>query len=163
MKKIGTLAGFQSDCGRCGHRTRIVRSIAPAYAMGGGEDIYGGRCAACSTILWAQDSFHSILIQLNANPPAGMDRKSHRAAIVDAFLASLPQCPVCGGQKFEEFVGSEIPEKPACENCGSESSRFRGYVGEMLNDNVYLFHESEEAERKSKEMRYSFVHWDRLI
>jgi len=163
MKAIGSLAGFQSDCRKCGQRTRIVRSIAPSFSMGGGEEIYGGRCGPCGTILWSEDSYNSILIQRYGDPPVGVDRKAFRESIIRKFLASLPACPTCGGEEHVEFIGQEMPDSPECGTCHAALPPFLGYVREMLDDTVFLVHETEDAALKSQKMRYSFVHWDRLI
>lgn len=164
LENIGFLAGFQSDCGRCGTRSRIVRSIAPRFAMGGGDEIYGGRCNSCDTVLWCQAMQNSILTRLEATPPKGVDPKQHREEIRKEFLASLPACPICGRSEHSEFVGVDVPEsKLKCSNCTADLPPYRGYVRAMLNDDVYLFHESEKVAEQAQRYRLPFNQWDSLI
>ncbi len=165
LGKVGWLAGFEADCADCGRRARIVRSVVVEYAMGGGGDaVYGGQCDRCTTILWTRAVQDSILTRLGGVPPEGMDAEEYRKRIQDAYLASLPACPVCGNAGHGVFVDTELPRQGTpCGSCSAPLPPFRGYVRDMLEDDVYFYYESDAAADSARRFRSAFHRWESLI
>lgn len=70
--------------------------------------VVGAQCANCHTILWSNARTNSIF---NEERPSGVPEfgdgyREYYFQTISRFLESMPNCPTCGGRRFDRFINN---------------------------------------------------------
>lgn len=68
----------------------------------------GAQCGTCNSILWVDPRHDPILNEVKPQnvPDSGPGYQAYYLDNIERFLKSLPACPKCGQQSYDQFVNN---------------------------------------------------------